>query len=591
MSATGLHRVFPARLAALALALALAGGLAPAPLAQRSREPVVSAQLSTGVAKLGEQVVLTIVVENARSARIRRAPSVEGLVLGEPAGPFSSQYTQIVNGRVSERVETRWQVAVRSSDEGQFDIPPFELEVDGKAVRTRPVTLKVLRDLRGEDIGFFEITSSSPKVVEGQPFTLELRFGWDEASPVNYANLSLPWWGALPGTLDLERDPSTAASEMVVVNDEIKVGVERLPSPPGEQKRVYRFVRSFLPTRSGTLEFPTSFLEFGRLSERRLFSAQRKVSNYFVRAEPLELEVVPLPREGQPYDYSGAVGSLEVRASADTRDVVVGDSIKLTMVWTGAGNLEFFEAPDLALLDSFRGFQVYGSTEDKSFDRRRVVYDLAPIDAEVDVIPSVPLSVFDPERGAYVTLDSDPIPIRVRPLERAISLTDSEEERFVRDISDIDARPLGTSAPSGEGDGALGDRLLGASFALVPLGWLGLRTLRRRHGDPAAPQERRRRRARRVLARAVAKGPEPKDTLHAFTSFLAARTREPDEAWTGRDIAAWREAHGAGGVPAAEWDEAAELCRRLERAVYGEGAAVAPDEVLDTADRLVRSGL
>ena len=73
---------------------------------------------------------------------------------------------------------------------------------------------------------------------------------------------------------------------------------------------------------------------------------------------------------------SGAVGVLSVRASADTRDVVVGDSIKLTVDWTGDGNLEFFEAPDLGLFDAFRGFQVYGSAEEKSLDRRRVVYDL-----------------------------------------------------------------------------------------------------------------------------------------------------------------------------------------------------------------------
>ena len=428
---SALRRVFAGARSWLAWTLLFVIASTPAH-AQRG-EPTVTTQLSTGVAKLGEPIELRIVVENARQTRITRMPSVEGLTLGQPAGPYTKQFTQFVNGRVSERLETIWSVSLRASSEGAFEVPPFELEVDGKAVRTRPVSVKVLRDMRGEDLGFFEVRTSSPKVVEGQPFTLELRFGWDEATNTNYANLSLPWWGALPGTIELAREEDPAATEGVVVNDKIEVAVERVRSGAQPGRRTYRLVRTFLPTRPGKLTFPTSFLEFGELSRRQMFRPQRKLSNYFVRAEPFELEVVALPNEGQPFDYSGAVGTLAARADADTRDVVVGDSIKLTVTWSGEGNLEFFEAPDLGLLDSFRAFQVYGSTEDKSFERRRVVYDIAPLEPEVESIPAVPLTVFDPVRGEYTTVETTPIPVRVRPLERPIELDDGSTERFERD--------------------------------------------------------------------------------------------------------------------------------------------------------------
>ena len=142
------------------------------------------------------------------------------------------------------------------------------------------------------------------------------------------------------------------------------------------------------------------------------------------------------------------------------------------------------------------------------------------------------------------------------------------------------------------------DRTLLVAFAATPFLWLGLRTLtRRRRVDPDAPLEKRRRRARKALARALRDEDDPAGHLLAFTTFLAARTREPDEAWTGRDPEEWSaaRANGArernGSQPAQEWRSAAELMARLEAGVYGDGGPVGSDEVLEVADGLVRSGL
>lgn len=574
--------------------LALMGALA-VPARARQEGVQVYARLSAGVLRLGDTGTVTVTVENAEDARIVEVPRVERLALGNPDRPRTQDFTEWVNGRVYRKFSLVWRVPVRPEEAGDFEIPPFVVEAAGKTFRTQPLHLTVVVDLRGEDLGFLEVKPSSTRVVEGQPFTVELLFGWDSSTEVTFAELSLPWWNALPGLLELEQPPPPPDAQQVtgiVVNRETQVAAEQLEprARSGRSFHALRLTRHYLPTRSGSLEFPTSFFEFGRSRSFSIFETRpSRRESYFVQAQPFTLEVVALPSAGQPLDFSGAVGRLTVRTSTDSRDVKLGDSIKLAVEWSGQGNLEFFRAPDPAALDSFRGFRVYGSTEEKSFERRKVTYDLSPLSTDVREIPALPLTVFDPEAGRYETVATDPIPIRVRPLEKASALGDEEGPRFERDIADIDARPLSRAREpfsSVPGDAFV----LGALVGVPVLGLAARTVLRRRAGDPAAPLERRRRRARRELERALARADGAQEELAAFLAYLAARTRESPQAWSGRDLARWSASDGVALEDGAR-EQGAALLERLEEAVYGGGAPAGREAILATAALLERSGL
>ncbi len=577
-------------IAALILLAGWGPGLAAA--LRQDEGPRVAAQLSAGVVRLGDQVQLLIVAENAEAARVVAVPEVEGLELRGPGAPSSETQMYSLNGRMRSWRRLRWSVGIRATAPGEYEIPPIEMEVDGERVRTRPLTLTVVRDLSGADLGFLSVRAVPERVVEGQPFTLVLDFGWDANGRFNFANLILPWWGELPGAIELE-DPGIAPGatkvEGVTVNDQRQVVVEDLGATPDRPGfRHLRLRKNFLPSRAGQLEISTGFLEFGRLSDRRtIFSSGRdKEKSYFVDSPSFSIDVVPLPTEGQPLDYTGAVGSIFATASVDARDVLVGDSLKLTVDWKGEGNLEFFEVPDLSRIDAFSGFRVYGKTEEKAFDRRRVIYDLTPLSDQVDRIPAVPLQVFDPDDGAYGTVRSEVIPIRVRPVEGAVRLeSNAEGPRPSRDIRDIDSAPIGSG--SGGTTSVLGDRSLATLWVALGVGWFVLRgVVRRGRGDPAAPMERRRRKARRRLDRDLSRSSDPKEELDAFTSFLAARRRERKEAWVGRTLSPETTTESPEELRAAT-----ELLARLEGAVYGtEEVAVERTEILEVADRLVKGG-
>lgn len=545
--------------------------------------PRVEARLSSGVLRLGDQGEVLITLEGAESARVLGLPSVAGLRFGEARFAGQQSYTQFRGGRVQTETTLSYRIPFRPEAVGDYEIPPIELEAAGARLKTKPLRLTVAEDLEGADFGYLEVTPSSPAVVEGQPFSVQIAFGWDAREEIGFAELNLPWWDALPGALELESPPIPPQSRV----DGIEVNGQRVAATQAETvtrngREFMRLVieKTYLPTRSAALEFPTSFFEFGRDRRISIFNTRRE--SHFVKAEPFRVEVVPLPSEGQPRDYTGAVGKLTLKSAVDARDVRVGDSIKLTLEWGGQGNLQFFTAPDLAALDAFRGFRFYGTTEEKSAERRKVVYDLAPLSTDVKEIPALAFSTFDPEQRRYTSLATAPIPLRVRALEKSTTLADAEKS-FERDLEDIDPRGPELAAP---GTGARKDAFLAVALLGVPLvGLLARAHLRRLHGDPDAPAARRRRRAAQELGRALQRSGTAAEDQAAFLEYLAARSGEGREAWSGRDVERWNRARST--PLAAERARAlAALLARLEAAVYGGGARVERGELERAATEL-----
>jgi hypothetical protein len=579
--------------------LACVGLLAPTAAAQS--EASYGARLSSGLVRLGEELTLLVVIENAEGD-IVRLPAVEGLEFGRIP---TREFNRSISLSGARRRETRtytWRVPLRALAAGDYDIPGVELSVEGQSVVTQPFSLTVVEDMRGEELGLFEVRLSSTKLVEGQPLELEMTFGWDEglANKVNHANLILPWWDKLPQLLELETPPAMTSHELTFyLNTRGRIVVEEIaPRRDGARSfRTFRLRRVFLPTRPGQISLTQPFLEFGEQEQRSIFGATRKPrETYFVAGTPIEISVEPLPEQGQPLDFTGAIGTFAARAKADTRDVDVGESIKVEVSYAGNGNMQFFDPPDLSRDKAFQGFRVFGSTNRaKSLDRRTIEFDIAPLSDAVVEIPPIRLPVYDPELGAYTEVVTDPIPVRVRALAGEVSLGEGDEGNgFGDDIRDIKQRLLAASGSTDElpAPGPIPLGLVGLGVVFL---WLTLRTeIRRRRGDPDAPVERRRRRARKQLARDLSAAEDDSDELRALLRFLAARSREPEWAWVGRDPIEHL-AHSDDPELAEGGEVLALTIGKLESAAYAgrENGKSRPGhrEILTLADQLIRGGL
>ncbi len=576
--------------------LAATAGAAPsstAPIAAQSGQLAkVEVSLTSGLSKVGEPVAIRVSVtqnsgRQAGAVKLGILPEVEGLEFGRPQSGGRRSYTsQDSRGRVVSTVTSTYLIEVIPSGPGEYLIPPISVTVGGE-VYVRPVSamdLRVVEDLAASDLLFLERADVPKRVFEGEPYTVELDWGWDSALEAASLNLRIPWYGRQDGVVELETPTAGQLYDFPVSGNQ-RISVVGLPDTTrdGRKFRTFRLRRRYVATRAGTVDFSRSIFEFTPQSERGSRFIRGRGRAYYRPLDPFSIEVVPVPEEGRPIEWTGAVGKFEASREALRRDVDAGEPIDFELTYSGMGNLEFFPAPDLSRMPAFDGFRVLGVDDEKGAYERVIKYDLVPLSASADEIPGVPLTVFDTESETFVELTTEPLEIRVRKVAGADGpdpfgeKVEEEEQPPAIVLRDIAARP---SDQGGTG-GSFFERGPGAGSALAALflglvGWRVLRRVARANGDPASAEARRRRGALRSLERGLGSS-DPKELSVALETFLAARTGTEPAEWIGQGALP----EGAGMNPAELPQELqadyAQIRQDLDAAIFGGQASRTPD--------------
>lgn len=130
-----------------------------------------------------------------------------------------------------------------------------------------------------------------------------------------------------------------------------------------------------------------------------------------------KLEVLPLPTEGQPRDFSGAVGTFEVSSDVSARQVAVGDPLTVRLHIRGVGN---FDRVNAAMFDHLEHWRTYPAKSsfthsDEVGYRGEKVFEQPLIASRPgeQVIPSLEFSYFDPTTRHYERAHTFPITVVV----------------------------------------------------------------------------------------------------------------------------------------------------------------------------------
>ncbi len=184
----------------------------------------------------------------------------------------------------------------------------------------------------------------------------------------------------------------------------------------GRQYPVFHYKRAAVATRAGDLElvFNTELMveDFTAVVPRK--------AKFELATDALPLKVLPLPIEGRPASFTGAVGEFEMLVRADKDRVDVNNPVELTVTIRGQGALDTLTMP--VPDNAWKGFRVdtltprlrtgtvnlSAMTVYSTKDFRANLLPLKPGQTE---IPSLRFSFFNPTTRQYEEQISKALPL------------------------------------------------------------------------------------------------------------------------------------------------------------------------------------
>jgi len=188
-------------------------------------------------------------------------------------------------------------------------------------------------------------------------------------------------------------------------SEELPGGDERTETVAGVPYRVHPGLRRGLfPQRAGNLTITAA--EVGVGMRRR------------VRGRPTSIEVLPLPVDGRPADFSANnVGLYTIEAAIDRAKVKQGAPFTLTVTISGTGNIRVIDPGAWPELDGMRRYDPKVETRMTVGMRiggdRIYQFLVIPERAGTLTIPPHRFSFFDPATASYQTVSSKPIAVTV----------------------------------------------------------------------------------------------------------------------------------------------------------------------------------
>jgi hypothetical protein len=417
------------------IVLCLLAGALPCP----ARADIsVRASLNPQRVQVGEPVTLAIDINGAQNVA---APAVN-------ADGFDVQYVgpstqiSIVNANITRSVQHRYSLLPLRA--GHFTLGPFTVEYQGETYQTASFSVDVVAAVQPQQ-GQAQARPGSPSGAQSgatQPGTaaaraLRLTASMPQRDAYLHERVPLDvtlYVGSIR-VADLQY-PTLAADGLSV--DKFPEPSQRQQVIDGEKYQVVHFQTTVVPLRSGTLTVGPANLQLNVLTQRRNslfndpffqhffqddpFGTERRPMQ--LHSDPITLNVLPLPEEGKPTAFSGAVGRFTLQVSAAPTEVTAGDPITLRMMLNGSGNIAEAAPPQLVNTDGFRTYETHpGKSQDggpgsttiaKSFEQV-----LIPNDAHIRAVPAVSFSYFDPQTRRYETARTEPIALVVRPSRNA----------------------------------------------------------------------------------------------------------------------------------------------------------------------------
>lgn len=337
-----------------------------------------------------------------------------------------SQNIVMQNGRTTVSLNLSWQIA--GTEPGEYTIPPQDLLIDGQMVKTNEVKFTVTEAPaspampQGDEMGtpLFQIEVGKTELYQGEVVPLS-------ASLFIPRRVVLRRVGLISVTKNdfaIARFPQNAEQSDTVIN--------------GVGYSVYTYRTTLSPLQAGDLKVGPATVElvYEVIDDRQRlpgfpFGAMMTVGEprkQDVRSQEVRVKALPLPAEGKPASFTGAVGDFTIQASASPHELAVGDPLAVELVVEGIGNFDALNAPSLTQPAGWRLYPPRRYNVDGPQDPNQIAAFLPPGSprrvgfSQVFVpekqhaqLPSFELAFFSPTQKKYITVNTAPVALNVKP--------------------------------------------------------------------------------------------------------------------------------------------------------------------------------
>ncbi|MFG0266286.1 MAG: BatD family protein [Rhodopirellula sp. JB055] len=411
----------------------------------------VSAKLSSKEAYVGAPLTLQVRIENAEKYELPELPQIDGVEIVREGVPQQSRQVTVINGQMIQKQSVTFLYRVTPKVAGSFEIPSMGIRADGDVFQTEPMTFVATVSDTG-DLLFVEIEGGKSHVYVGEPIPLTLKI-WlrpyrlvEQEATLSEGDMwsmisSQTEWGEFnkameemaarnqrPGGRSVLREDQSGESREYYLYE---IDAEIYPKKPGEVDAGGVEVVVNYPTEIGPVARRDPFGMGSRFSQmfdddffRSPFGRERlavlKSRPIRAKAETDSIEVRPIPSEGRPAGYNGAVGKYTIVTQATPQSVEAGDPVKLKIGITGDGPMDLVRCPQLSTLPELTAdFKVSDQPLPGFVQDNMKVFapTIRPKHEGVKEIPPIEFHFFNPETESFEVVRSKPIPLQVRASE------------------------------------------------------------------------------------------------------------------------------------------------------------------------------
>jgi hypothetical protein len=425
--------------------MALLLGLAALPL---RAAPSLTQNISPTDVSVGDEVTVTIAVQNGGGANVE-LPRVDGLQL---AGTSTGMNFILNNGMATSSVSQIFTLVPTRA--GDFTIPAFDVHADGSTLHVHEMKIHVaaggasgianapvpnapggpvitppaaLAPPAGDATGgapaadsFGEVTAP-PVGNNGEPAKVFLVISPQTTDA--YVGQTIPmkiqFFLSLDALAQQDSLPTIEGSDFLMNDLSTRWDQEDLTlGETGYQRDLW--MTAISAPRSG--DFPLQMVRESYWNKTpqgifsdplgNFFSRHTNLAHENVFSNKLMIHVHPLPEEGKPADFSGAIGQFQVTGDAAPAEVSVGEPVYLDFKIAGQGNFNRVKCPVVPADPAWKAYTPSAKTTFQDEARTQGVKEfreaLIPQKSGDLKLPDASFSYFDPETKTYATI---PIPL------------------------------------------------------------------------------------------------------------------------------------------------------------------------------------